>query len=56
VAARRRDLARVSNVLGVDLTRISKLAGEHMKMNAKVSFGNGAVPTQTPEKGKPPGA
>ena len=51
------DLARIAKALGVDLTRLSKLAGEHIKMNAKVSFGDGKgrKPPKPPRPRKPPG-
>lgn len=52
------DLARISKVLGIDLARLSKLAGDHVQMNARVSFGDeaGRKPPKPPKKGKPPGA
>ncbi len=52
------DLARIAKVLGVDLTRLSKLAGEHIQMNARVSFGDGTgrKPPKPPRPRKPPGA
>ena len=51
------DLARISRVLGVDLDRHSKLAGERIQMNAKVSVGNGPgkKPPKPPKSRKPPG-
>jgi DnaJ-class molecular chaperone len=51
------DLARISKALGVDLTRLSELVGEHIQVNAKVSFGDaaGPRPRKPPKKGKPPG-
>jgi hypothetical protein len=42
------DLARISGVLGVDLSQLSKLVGEGIQMNAKVSVGNG--PGKKPPK------
>lgn len=33
------DIARIAKHLGVDMTSLSKLLGEHIKVNAKVSFG-----------------
>jgi DnaJ-class molecular chaperone len=52
------DLARISKALGVDLTRLSELVGEHIQVNARVSFGDAADrrPRKPPKKGKPPGA
>ena len=51
------DLARISRVLSVDLSRLSKLAGERIQMNAKVSFGNGPgkKPPKPPKTRKSPG-
>jgi hypothetical protein len=39
------------------LARLSKLAGERIQMNAKVSFGNGPgkKPPKPPKPSKPPG-
>ena len=42
------NLARISRVLGVDLSQLSKLVGEGVQMNAKVSVGNG--PGKKPTK------
>jgi curved DNA-binding protein CbpA len=52
------DLVRISKALGVDLTRLSELVGEHLQVSAKVSFGDaaGRRPRKPPKKGKPPGA
>jgi len=52
------DLVRISKALGVDLTRLSELVGEHIQVSAKVSFGDAADrrPRKPPKKGKPPGA
>jgi DnaJ-class molecular chaperone len=52
------DLVRISKALGVDLTRLSELVGEHIQVSAKVSFGDaaGRRPRKPPKKGKPPGA
>jgi curved DNA-binding protein CbpA len=53
------DLARISKALGVDLTRFSELVGEHIQVNAKVSFGEDAAglrPRKPPKKRQPPGA
>ena len=36
----REDIARIAKHLGVDISRFSKLLGENIKMNAKVSFGD----------------
>ena len=33
------DIARIAKHLGVDMSSLSKLLGEHIKVNAKVSFG-----------------
>jgi hypothetical protein len=33
------DIARLAKHLGLDITSLSKLLGEHIKVNAKVSFG-----------------
>jgi curved DNA-binding protein CbpA len=51
------DLASISRVLGADLARLSKLAGERIQMNAKVSVGNGPgkKPPKPPKTRKPPG-
>src|SRR5215210_3056888 len=35
------DVARISKILGVDLTRLAKLAGEGVRMKASASFENG---------------
>jgi DnaJ-class molecular chaperone len=35
------DVARVAERLGVNMSRLSKLLGENIKVNAKVSFDNG---------------
>ena len=50
------DVARIAKALGLDLTRLSKLAGEHIKMNARVSFGGGAgrESPKPPRPRKPP--
>ena len=52
------DVARIAKALGLDLPRLSKLAGEHIKMNARVSFGNGQGrrPPKPPRPREPPGA
>jgi curved DNA-binding protein CbpA len=52
------DLARISKALGVDLTRLSELVGEHIQVNAKVSFGDatGRRLRKPPKRGKHPGA
>jgi curved DNA-binding protein CbpA len=52
------DLVRISKALGVDLTRLSELVGEHIQVSAKVSFGDaaGRRPRNPPKKGKPLGA
>lgn len=34
------DIARVAKHLGMDITRLSKLLGENIRVNAKVSFGD----------------
>jgi curved DNA-binding protein CbpA len=39
------DLARISKILGVDLTRLAKLAGEGVRMKASASFENGGTAT-----------
>ena len=51
------DLARIAKALGVDLTRLSELVGEHIQVNAKLSFGDaaGRRPRKPPKKGKSPG-
>jgi|SRR5215210_951165 len=35
------DVARISKILGVDLTRLAKLAGDGVRMKASASFENG---------------
>lgn len=39
------DVARISKILGVDLTRLAKLAGEGVRMKASASFENGGTAT-----------
>ena len=53
------DVARVAERLGVNMSRLSKLLGENIKVNAKVSFDNGrtdraqTTPTDPPSAGSP---
>jgi hypothetical protein len=37
------DVARISKILGVDLTRLAKLAGEGVRMKASSSFESGGA-------------
>ena len=37
------DVARISKILGVDLSRLAKLAGEGVRMKASASFENGGA-------------
>jgi DnaJ-class molecular chaperone len=39
------DVARISKILGVDLTRLAKLAGKGVRMKASASFENGEATT-----------
>jgi curved DNA-binding protein CbpA len=39
------DVARISKILGVDLTRLSKLASEGVRMKASANFENGEATT-----------
>ena len=39
------DVARISKILGVDLTRLVKLAGKGVRMKASASFENGEATT-----------
>jgi curved DNA-binding protein CbpA len=39
------DVARISKILGVDLARLAKLAGEGVRMKASASFENGGAAT-----------